>query len=249
MSAKVLIVTGGSRGIGAAVSRRAAADGWDVVVNYAGNAAGAEETAAAVRGAGRRAITVQGDMSQEADIQRLFETAERELGPIAGVVCNAGITGKITRVEDMSVEAMRGVIDLNVIGVMIANREAVRRMSTKRGGAGGAIVNLSSIAPRVGSPNEFVHYAASKGAVDAWTLGLSREVAGEGIRVNAVAPGMIDTDIHATAGAPDRAQRLGATVPIGRAGTADEVAEAVVWLLSDAARYCIGTVLSVNGGR
>ena len=249
MSAKVLIVTGGSRGIGAAVSRRAAADGWDVVVNYAGNAAGAEKTAAAVREAGRRAIIVQGDMSQEADIRRLFETAERELGPVAGVVCNAGITGKITRVEDMSVEAMRGVIDLNVIGVMIANREAVRRMSTKRGGAGGAIVNLSSIAPRVGSPNEFVHYAASKGAVDAWTLGLSREVAGEGIRVNAVAPGMIDTDIHATAGAPDRAQRLGATVPIGRSGTAYEVAEAVVWLLSDAARYCIGTVLSVNGGR
>ena len=249
MSAKVLIVTGGSRGIGAAVCRRAAADGWDVAVNYSGNAEAAETSAAAVRKAGCRAITVQGDMAQEADIVRLFETAERELGAITGVVCNAGITGKITRVEDMSVEAMRGVIDLNVLGVMIANREAVRRMSTKRGGAGGAIVNLSSIAPRVGSPNEFVHYAASKGAVDAWTLGLSREVAGEGVRVNAVAPGMIDTDIHATAGAPDRAQRLGATVPIGRAGTADEVAEAVVWLLSDAARYCIGTVLSVNGGR
>lgn len=246
---KILIVTGGSRGIGSAVCRRAAADGWDVAVNYAGNAEAAENTAAAVRAAGRRAITVQGDMAREDDIVRLFETAERELGAVDGVVCNAGITGKITRVEDMSAEAMREVMNLNVIGLMIANREAVRRMSTKRGGKGGAVVNLSSIAPRIGSPNEFVHYAASKGAVDAWTTGLGREVAGEGIRVNAVAPGMIDTDIHATAGVPDRAQRLGATVPIGRPGTADEVAEAVVWLLSDAARYCVATVLSVNGGR
>lgn len=249
MSGKVLIVTGGSRGIGAAVSRRAAVDGWDVAVNYAGNAEAAEKTAMAVRAAGRKAITVQGDMAEETDVLRLFETAGRELGPVGGLVANAGITGSITRVEDMTTDAMRAVIGLNVIGLMIANREAVRRMSTRRGGTGGAIVNLSSIAPRIGSPNEFVHYAASKGAVDAWTLGLGREVAGEGIRVNAVAPGMIDTDIHATAGAPDRAQRLGATVPIGRAGSADEVAEAIVWLLSDAARYCVGTVLNVNGGR
>jgi len=246
---KVLIVTGGSRGIGSAVCRRAAADGWDVAVNYAGNAEAAEKTASAVKAAGRRAITVQGDMSDEADILRLFETTQSALGSIDAVVCNAGITGKITRVEDMTTEAMRAVMNLNVVGLMIANREAVRRMSTKRGGKGGAIVNLSSIAPRIGSPNEFVHYAASKGAVDAWTTGLGREVAGEGIRVNAVAPGMIDTDIHATAGAPDRAQRLGGTVPIGRSGTAEEVAEAVVWLLSDAARYCVATVLSVNGGR
>lgn len=246
---KVLIVTGGSRGIGSAVCRRAAADGWDVAVNYAGNAEAAEKTASAVKAAGRRAITVQGDMSDEADIIRLFEATQSALGSIDAVVCNAGITGQITRVEDMTTEAMRAVMNLNVVGLMIANREAVRRLSTKRGGKGGAIVNLSSIAPRIGSPNEFVHYAASKGAVDAWTTGLGREVAGEGIRVNAVAPGMIDTDIHATAGAPDRAQRLGATVPIGRSGTAEEVAEAVVWLLSDAARYCVATVLSVNGGR
>jgi len=249
MSGKVLIVTGGSRGIGAAVCRLAAAQGWDVAVNYAGNASAAEQTAEAVRAAGRRAVTVQGDMAEEADILRLFETTERELGAVGGLVANAGITGSITRVEDMTTDAMRSVIGLNVIGLMIANREAVRRMSTRRGGRGGPIVNLSSIAPRIGSPNEFVHYAASKGAVDAWTLGLGREVAGEGIRVNAVAPGMIDTDIHATAGAPDRAQRLGATVPIGRAGTAGEVAEAIVWLLSDAARYCVGTILNVNGGR
>jgi len=249
MAGKVLIVTGGSRGIGASVCRRAAADGWDVAVNYAGNREAAEKVASAVKAAGRRAITVQGDMAREEDILRLFETTERELGPIDGVVCNAGTTGKITRVEDMSTEAMRGVFDLNVIGLMIANREAVRRMSTRRGGPGGVVVNLSSIAPRIGSANEFVHYAASKGAVDAWTLGLSREVAAEGVRVNAVAPGMVDTDIHASAGVPDRAQRLGATVPIGRAASADEIAEAVVWLLSDAARYCIGTVLTVNGGR
>ncbi|SDG08126.1 SDR family oxidoreductase [Thalassobaculum litoreum] len=249
MSDKVLIVTGGSRGIGAATCRLAAAQGWDVAINYTANATAAEAVAKQVTDAGRRAITVKGDMASEADILSLFETAEKELGPVGGVVANAGITGKITRVEDMSTAAMQEVINLNVIGLMITNREAVRRMSTKRGGKGGPIVNTSSIAPRVGSPNEFVHYAASKGAVDAWTLGLAREVAGEGIRVNAVAPGMIDTDIHATAGAPDRASRLGALVPIGRAGTAEEVAEAIVWLLSDHAAYCVGTVLEVNGGR
>lgn len=249
MSNKVLIVTGGSRGIGAAVCRLAAAEGWDIAINYAANRDAAEAVRDEVVSAGRRAIAVQGDMAREADIQALFEQTEKELGPISGVAANAGITGQITRVEDMSTDAMRQVINLNVIGLMITNREAVRRMSTKRGGKGGAIVNTSSIAPRVGSPNEFVHYAASKGAVDAWTLGLAREVAGEGIRVNAVAPGMIDTDIHAAAGAPDRASRLGATVPIGRAGTAEEVAEAIVWLLSDHAAYCVGTVLEVNGGR
>jgi len=249
MSDKVLIVTGGSRGIGAAVCRQAASQGWDVAINYAANNDAAEAVREQVLDAGQRAITVKGDMASEADILALFKQTEQELGPVTGVAANAGITGRITRVEDMSADAMREVINLNVIGLMITNREAVRRMSTKHGGRGGAIVNTSSIAPRVGSPNEFVHYAASKGAVDAWTLGLAREVAGEGVRVNAVAPGMIDTDIHATAGAPDRAARLGALVPIGRAGTAEEVAEAVCWLLSDAARYCVGTVLEVNGGR
>lgn len=249
MSHKVLIVTGGSRGIGAATCRLAAAQGWDIAINYASNHEAAEAVREAVLDAGRRAITVKGDMANEADILALFEETESELGPIDGIVCNAGITGQITRVADMSTEAMRAVMDLNVIGLMIANREAVKRMSTKSGGAGGAIVNMSSIAPRLGSPNEFVHYAASKGAVDGWTIGLGREVAGEGIRVNAVAPGMIDTDIHATAGDPDRAARNGVNVPIGRAGTADEVAEAICWLLSDHARYCVGTVLQVNGGR
>jgi len=246
---KTVIVTGGSRGIGAATCKLAARDGWDVVVNYAGNAEAAESAAEAVRAAGRKAITVKGDMADEADILALFETAAAELGPVTGLVANAGITGAITRVDAMSTEAMRQVIDLNVLGVMICNREAVKRMSTRHGGQGGVIVNTSSIAARVGSGGEFVHYAASKGAVNSWTIGLAREVAGEGVRVNAVAPGMIETDIHASAGAPDRAQRLGVTVPIGRAGTADEVAEAIVWLMSEAASYCAGSILEVSAGR
>ena len=246
---KVLIVTGGSRGIGAAVCRLAARDGWDVAVNYAGNKAAAEAVAADVRAAGRRASVIQGDMSKEADVIALFEKAEAELGPVTGLAANAGVTGKITKVADMSVAAMQDVVGLNVIGLMIQNREAVRRMSTKLGGKGGVIVNTSSIAARFGAPNEFTHYAASKGAVDSWTRGIAREVAGEGVRVCAVAPGMIDTDIHATAGAPDRAARLGKTVPIGRAGSAEEVAETIVWLLSDKAGYTGGAILEVSGGR
>ena len=244
---KVLIVTGGSRGIGAAVCRLAARDGWDVAVNYAGNKAAAEAVAADVLAAGRKAAVIQGDMSKEADVIALFEKAEAELGPVTGLAANAGVTGKITKVADMSVAAMQDVVGLNVIGLMIQNREAVRRMSTKLGGKGGVIVNTSSIAARLGSPNEFTHYAASKGAVDSWTRGIAREVAGEGVRVCAVAPGMIDTDIHATAGAPDRAARLGKTVPIGRAGSAEEVAETIVWLLSDKAGYTGGAILEVSG--
>ena len=246
---KVLIVTGGSRGIGAAVCRLAARDGWDVAVNYAGNKAAAEAVAADVRAAGRKAAVIQGDMSKEADVIALFEKAEAELGPVTGLAANAGVTGKITKVADMSVAAMQDVVGLNVIGLMIQNREAVRRMSTKLGGKGGVIVNTSSIAARLGSPNEFTHYAASKGAVDSWTRGIAREVAGEGVRVCAVAPGMIDTDIHATAGAPDRVARLGKAVPIGRAGSAEEVAETIVWLLSDKAGYTGGAILEVSGGR
>ncbi len=249
MDRGVLIVTGGSRGIGAATCLRAAADGWDVVVNYATNSNAAQAVVAGVEEQGRRAVAIEGDMSEEADVLSLFAQAEKALGPVKGLVNSAGTTGKVTRVEDMSTEAMKGVLDLNVLGTMMCCREAVRRMSTNHGGSGGAIVNLSSIAPRLGSPNEFVHYAASKGSIDAWTLGLAREVAAEGIQVNAVAPGMIDTEIHASAGAPDRVARFGPVTPIGRAGTADEVSEAIVWLLSDAARYCIGTVLEVAGGR
>lgn len=246
---KVLIVTGGSRGIGAAICRLAAKDGWDVAVNYAGNKAAAEAVAAEVRAAGRKAAVIQGDMSKEADVIALFEQAEAELGPVTGLAANAGITGKITKVADMSVTAMQEVVGLNVIGLMVQNREAVRRMSTRLGGKGGVIVNTSSIAARLGAPNEFTHYAASKGAVDSWTRGIAREVAGEGVRVCAVAPGMIDTEIHATAGAPDRAARLGSTVPIGRAGSAEEVAQTIVWLLSDQASYTGGGILEVSGGR
>ena len=218
MSKGLLIVTGGSRGIGAATAIRAAADGWDVAVNYARDAVAADRVATKVRAAGCKAITVQGDMNEEADILRLFETAEAELGPVKGLVTSAGTTGMGTRVEDMTADAMRQVMGLNVIGLMISCREAVRRMSTKNGGSGGRIVNLGSVASRLGGPNEFVHYAASKGAVDSFTLGLAREVAVEGVLVNAVSPGMIDTEIHAAAGLPDRAVKAVPGIPIRRVG-------------------------------
>lgn len=249
MSKGLCIITGASRGIGAATAVLAARDGWDIAVNYAGNEAAARAVAAKVEAEGRKAVVIQADTSKEADIMRLFDEAEAALGPVRGLVNNAGITGKISQVRDMSEAAILEVMQLNVIGLMICCREAVRRMSKKDGGAGGAVVNLSSIASRLGSPNEFTHYAASKGAVDAFTLGFAREVIAEGVRVNAVAPGMIDTDIHASAGAPDRAARLGPTTPIGRAAAPEEVAEAIVWLLSDAAGYCVGSILDVSGGR
>ena len=249
MSKGLLIVTGGSRGIGAATAIKAAAEGWDVAVNYARDAQAADRVALRVREAGQKAITVQGDMNEEADILRLFQTAEAELGPVKGLVNSAGTTGMGTRVEDMSADAMRGVINLNVIGLMLCSREAVRRMSTKNGGTGGRIVNLASAASRLGGPNEFVHYAASKGAVDSFTLGLSREVAAEGILVNAVSPGMIDTEIHASAGLPDRAVNAVSNIPIRRVGQPEEVADVIVWLLGDASTYCAGAIVDVTGGR
>ena len=249
MGKGVLIVTGASRGIGAATARLAAADGWDVAVNYARDATAAEAVAAGVQAAGQKALVVQGDMAKEDDIKALFDQVERDLGPVAGLVNNAGTTGQVKRVDAMNAADIAAVFDLNVTGLMLCCGEAVRRMSTRYGGKGGVIVNLGSIAARLGAAGEFVHYAGSKGAVDSITTGLAREVAGEGIRVNAVAPGMIDTEIHASAGAPDRVARLGPTVPQGRAGTAEEVAEAVVWLLSDAARYCVCSVITVSGGR
>jgi len=249
VSKGLLIVTGGSRGIGAATAIKAAAEGWDVAVNYARDGQAADRVALKVREAGQKAITVQGDMNEEADILRLFETAEAELGPVKGLVNSAGTTGMGTRVEDMSAEAMRGVIGLNVIGLMLCSREAVRRMSTKNGGAGGRIVNLGSAASRLGGANEFVHYAASKGAVDSFTLGLAREVAAEGILVNAVSPGMIDTEIHASAGLPDRAMNAVPNIPIRRVGQPEEVADVIVWLLSDGASYCAGAIVDVTGGR
>jgi NAD(P)-dependent dehydrogenase (short-subunit alcohol dehydrogenase family) len=246
---KVMIVTGASRGIGAATARLAAERGYDVAVNFHSRADAAEQVAADCRAKGARAIAVQGDMGREADIQALLERVDGELGPLAALVNNAGTTGPVSRLADLSHADLMRVLELNVAGYMMAAREAVRRMSTARGGAGGAIVNVSSRASELGGPNEWIHYGASKGATDTLTIGLAREVAREGIRVNAVNPGLIDTDIHASAGMPDRIERLKGTVPMGREGTADEVARAILWLLSEDASYVTGTLVHVSGGR
>jgi NAD(P)-dependent dehydrogenase (short-subunit alcohol dehydrogenase family) len=218
-------------------------------VNYLSDEQAAREVVSDVAVLGGRALPVQADVSVEADIVRLFDTAEKQLGPITGLVNNAGITGGLTSVADLGCETLRQVMDLNVIGAILCAREGVRRMSLARGGNGGGIVNVSSGAATLGSANEYVHYAASKGAIDSFTLGLAREVAGEGIRVNAVSPGLIETAIHAAGGAPDRLERLAPTVPMGRSGTADEVAQAIVWLLSDAASFVTGANLRIGGGR
>lgn len=245
----VLIVTGASRGIGAAVARLAGARGYAVAVNYARDAVAANAVAAAIRAAGGRAVAIQADVAHEADVLRLFVAAEDALGPLTALVNNAGITGGIARVEDVTAEAITRALAVNVTGSMLCAREAVRRMSTRRGGAGGAIVNLSSLAARTGGSGEWVHYAATKGAINSFTLGLAREVGDEGIRVNAVAPGLIETDLHAAAGVPDRPARMAPSVPMRRAGTPDEPAEAVLWLLSPAAAYVTGTIIEVGGGR
>ena len=245
----VLIVSGGSRGIGAATAICAAREGWDVAINYARDKAAASSVANQVRALGQRAIIVKADMSNESDIQRLFDETEKELGSLKGLVTSAGTTGKTARVEDITLEAINEVMQLNVIGLMLCCREAVKRMSTKNGGEGGNIVNLGSAASRLGGPNEFVHYAASKGAVDSFTLGLAREVAAEGVIVNAVSPGMIDTEIHASAGLPNRAVEAVPGIPIRRVGQPEEVAETIVWLLSKGASYCAGAIIPVTGGR
>ncbi len=248
--ARVLVVTGGSRGIGAATCRLAAGAGWDVAVNYTRDKAAADAVVAEVKAAGRRACAIQGDMALERDVVALFETAAALLGRIGGVVNNAGVVGdQAGRIADASADMITRVVDLNVTGALLVCREAARRLSTAKGGPGGAVVNVSSIAATLGGPGEYVWYAATKGAVDSMTIGLSRELAAEGVRVNAVSPGLIETDIHASGGQPDRLKRLGPQVPIGRAGTADEVAEAIVWLLSDAASYVTGANLRVGGGR
>ena len=241
----VMIVTGAGRGIGAATARLAGRRGYAVAVNYRTAQHQAEALAVEIESAGGRAIVVQGDVAEEADVVRLFETVDRVLGPVTALVNNAGITGPVRRVADIDLPTLRSVFDINVIGCFLSAREAVRRMSTERGGRSGAIVNVSSRASGLGSGGEFIHYAASKGAVDSFTIGLARELAREGIRVNAVNPGLIDTEIH-----PDgRLQRMVPMVPMGRAGTAEEVAEAILWLLSDAASYVTGTLVHVSGGR
>ncbi len=244
-----LIVTGASRGIGAAVAALAGERGYAVAVNFSASEADATKVVNDIVAGGGRALAIQADVSNEQQIVRMFEIAERELGPIKGLVNNAGVTGGFARVEEVSSAAVANVLAVNVSGTILCSREAVRRMSTRRGGTGGAIVNISSRAAHTGAAGEWVHYAASKGAVDSFTVGLAREVATEGIRVNAVAPGLVDTGLHAANGDPDRLQRLMGTIPMGRAGTPREVAEGVLWLLSSAASYTTGAILEIGGGR
>ncbi len=246
---KVLLVTGGSRGIGAATALLAAQQGWAVAVNYAANSLAADEVVRAIRATGGKAITVQADVADEAQVLHMFETIDAKLGRLTGLVNNAGVVDVTARLDEMSVARWRRMFDINVIGSLLCAREAVRRMSTRHGGAGGAIVNLSSAASRLGSPGQYLDYAAAKGAIDAFTIGLAKEVAAEGIRVNAVRPGLIETEIHASGGLPDRVRDLQHLVPMQRGGTADEVAQAIVWLLSDAASYTTMSLLDVSGGR
>jgi len=246
---QVLLITGASRGIGAATALQAARRGWAVAVNYASNSLAADEVVRSIRAAGGTAITVQADVGDEAQVMAMFEKVDAKLGRLTALVNNAGVVDMQARVDQMTVARLERMLRINVIGSFVCAREAVRRMSTKHGGSGGAIVNLSSAAARLGSPGQYVDYAASKGAIESFTVGLAKEVAAEGIRVNAVRPGIIETDIHASGGDPDRATRLAPQIPMARPGTADEVARAILWLLSPDASYSTGTVLTVSGGR
>ena len=257
-AARSVLVTGASRGIGAAAAVACARQGWDVAVNCARDTAAAEAVAAQVRALGRRAIVVPADVADEAAVLAMFARVDAELGPLHGLVNNAGVIDVQARVQDMSVARLQRMFGINVIGNIVCAREALKRMSTAHGGErglpagsaqGGSIVNLSSVAAKLGAPGWYVDYAASKGAIDSFTIGLAREVAPEGIRVNAVRPGIIDTDIHASGGQPNRAHESAALIPMQRPGTSGEVAAAIVWLLSDAAAYTTGAILDVSGGR
>jgi NAD(P)-dependent dehydrogenase (short-subunit alcohol dehydrogenase family) len=244
-----LIVTGASRGIGAAIAILAAERGYSVAVNFSTGEVEAKNVVDRIVSGGGRALAIRADVANEEHVIRMFDTAHRELGPVKALVNNAAVTGGFARVEEVSAAAIQNVLLVNVAGAILCAREAVRRMSTHRGGTGGAIVNISSRAAHTGAPGEWVHYAASKGAIDSFTIGLAREVATEGIRVNALAPGLVDTGLHAANGEPGRLQRLMGTIPMGRAGLPHEVAEGVLWLLSPAASYTTGAILEMGGGR
>lgn len=246
---QVLLITGGGRGIGAATALLAARRGFAVVVNYASNSLAADEVVRTIRAGGGTATAVQADVGDEKQVLAMFERIDARFGRLTALVNNAGVVDVQARVDEMTAARLERMLRINVIGSFLCAREAVKRMSTRQGGCGGAIVNVSSAAARLGSPGQYVDYAASKGAIDSFTVGLAKEVAEEGIRVNAVRPGLIDTDIHASGGMPERAFELAPTVPMKRTGTAQEVAEAIVWLLSDGASYTTAALLDVAGGR
>ena len=246
---KVVLITGASRGIGRATAKLLGAQGWSIGINFMQNEAAAHEAVTEVRQAGGEALAVRGNVADESDVLAMFDAVESTFGRLDALVNNAGIVAPSMPLADTSVARLKKVFDVNILGAYLCAREAARRMSKGRGGHGGAIVNVSSIASRLGSPHEYVDYAGSKGAIDTMTIGLAKELGQEGVRVNAVRPGLIDTEIHASGGRPDRAAVLGAQTPLGRPGSAEEVAEAIVWLLNDAASYVTGALLDVGGGR
>ena len=246
---KTILITGGSRGIGRAASALVARRGWSVGVNYLKNRTAAQSAVAEAEQLGGKAVALAGDVSRENDVISMFDAATKALGPLDGVVINAGVAATSSRLVDMSVERMRLVFEVNVLGAYLCAREAARRMCKSRGGNGGSIVLISSVAARIGAPDVYVDYAGSKAAVDALALGLSKELGREGVRVNSIRPGVIETEIHATYGEPDRPYKIGPSTPLGRPGTANEIAEAIVWLLSDASSYVTGAIIDVTGGR
>ncbi len=246
---KIILVTGGGRGIGAATAKLLAKNGYDVAINFQSNITAAQKVVREIEALGRKAIALQGDVSKEADVLRMFGAVDEHMGPLWGLVNNAGITGRIGRLDETGTVDIQSTMDINVVGALLCAREAVKRMSTKHGGKGGVIVNVSSVVTTLGSPNTYVWYAASKAAIDAVTLGLGLETASEGVRVVGVAAGLTDTDLHAAGGEPDRAKKLAAVVPMGRAAVPADIAEAIAWMMSDAAAYITATTLRVGGGR
>ena len=246
---QLVLITGGSRGIGAATALLAARHGYAVAVNYAANSLAADEVVRQIRQAGGQAMAVHADVANEAQVVAMFEKIDARFGRLSALVNNAGVVDQTTRVEAITLARLQRMFEINVFGSFLCAREAVRRMSTRHGGSGGAIVNVSSVAARLGAPGQYVDYAAAKGAIDTFTVGLAKEVAAEGIRVNAVRPGIIETDIHASGGLPDRARDMASQVPMQRAGSAEEVAESIVWLLGESSSYTTGALLDVTGGR